>query len=70
MKTLKAICTVAILTLTLSVTAYAGDIDTPGAPKPAATPAVPAAVPISTSTTPSTDTPIIVGLLWVLAGLL
>jgi hypothetical protein len=34
MKTLKAICTAAILALALSVPAYAGDMHTPGAPSP------------------------------------
>jgi len=34
MKTLKAICTAAILALALSVPAYAGDIETPGKPCP------------------------------------
>ncbi len=38
MKTLKAICTAAILALALSVPAYAGDVQTPGctAPPPTA----------------------------------
>ncbi len=34
MKTLKAICTATIFALALSVTAYAGDISSPGAPCP------------------------------------
>ena len=33
MKTMKAICTATVLALTLSVTAFAGDISSPGAPK-------------------------------------
>lgn len=65
MKTLKAICMAAILALSLSVPAYAGDIDTPGSPKQGAT----APAPIGTNTTPSADASAIVDLLWVLAGL-
>ena len=38
MKTLKAICTAAILALALSVSAYGGDMSTPGSPAPAPTP--------------------------------
>ena len=34
MKTFKAICSVAILGLALSVQAYAGDVETPGQPAP------------------------------------
>jgi hypothetical protein len=41
MKTLKAICTAAILALALSVTAYAGDIHTPGLTGEISTPSVP-----------------------------
>jgi hypothetical protein len=33
MKTIKAICTAAVLALTLSISAFAGDIAAPGAPK-------------------------------------
>jgi hypothetical protein len=33
MKTMKAICTATVLALTLSITAFAGDIGSPGAPK-------------------------------------
>lgn len=33
MKTIKAICTATVLALTLSVTSFAGDISSPGAPK-------------------------------------
>lgn len=36
MKTLKAICTAAILALALSVPAYAGDVQTPGRANPGA----------------------------------
>lgn len=32
MKTMKAICTATVLSLTLSVSAFAGDISSPGAP--------------------------------------
>ncbi len=35
MKTLKAICTAAILALALGVSAYGGDMSTPGSPAPA-----------------------------------
>ncbi|MDQ6654035.1 MAG: hypothetical protein M3Y84_15000 [Acidobacteriota bacterium] len=42
MKTLKAICTAAILALALGVPAYAGEISSPGSPSPAPVP--PAAV--------------------------
>ena len=66
MKTLKAICTATILALTLSVPAYAGDIDTPGCANPG--PGSTAQALIGT-TTPSADAPAIVDLLWVLAGL-
>ena len=34
MRTLKAICAAAILALALSVSAYGGDVSTPGAPAP------------------------------------
>jgi hypothetical protein len=44
MKTLKALCTSAILALILSVSTYAGDILTPGSPSPA-----PGTEPTSTS---------------------
>jgi len=40
MKTLKAICTAAVLALALTVTAYAGDIHTPGLTGEASTPGV------------------------------
>jgi hypothetical protein len=33
MKTMKAVCTATVLALTLSVSAFAGDISSPGAPK-------------------------------------
>lgn len=46
MKFLKAICTATLLALVLSIPAYAGDINTPGAPKPSG----------STSTGLTTDT--------------
>jgi hypothetical protein len=48
MKTLKAICTAAVLALVLTVTAYAGDIHTPGLTGDISTPGVtqpPATVP-------------------------
>jgi len=34
MKSLKAICPAAVLALALSVSAFAGDVETPGAPLP------------------------------------
>jgi hypothetical protein len=34
MKTLKAICTATVLALALSVTAFAGEISSPGSPTP------------------------------------
>ena len=34
MKTVKAICPAVLLALTLSVSVFAGDVQTPGAPKP------------------------------------
>jgi hypothetical protein len=40
MKTLKAICTAAVLAVALSVTAYAGDIHTPGLTGDISTPGV------------------------------
>ena len=40
MKTLKAICTAALLALALGVPAHAGDMHTPGSPSPA--PGIPA----------------------------
>lgn len=45
MKTLKAICTAAVLVLTLSVTAHAVDIQTPGLTAGTSTPGVTQAVP-------------------------
>ena len=38
MKTLKAICLAVILALTLSLPAYAGEVQTPGNPAPTPTP--------------------------------
>jgi hypothetical protein len=47
MKTLKSIIATTLLALTLSIPAFAGDIDTPGAPVP---PPPNSAKPLSTST--------------------
>jgi hypothetical protein len=45
MKTLKAICTAAVLALALSVTAYAGDIQTPGLMGDISTPGITQTLP-------------------------
>lgn len=47
MKTLKAICTAVVLALTLTVTAYAGEIHTPGLTGDVSTPGVVQPVPAS-----------------------
>jgi hypothetical protein len=58
MKTMKAICTATVLALTLSVSAFAGDISSPGAPKTGET-STPGAVPTASSA-PETDTTTVV----------
>lgn len=76
MKTLKAICTVAILALALSVPAYAGELLTPGytAPPPPPPPELNITVDISVPTETSSDlgdmsTPGFADILWVLASI-
>lgn len=78
MKTLKAICTAAILALALSVPAYAGDVHTPGSPDPGdvSTPGetTPAPGDIDFSGVTSTDSgdigsPGFADILWALASM-
>jgi len=74
MKTLKALCTSAILALILSVPTYAGDILTPGSPSPA--PGTPVTQPTSadsdstSSVSTSADTSETLGLEELLAAIL
>jgi hypothetical protein len=72
MKTLKAICTAAILALALSVPSYAGDVHTPGYTEP---PPPPPSITagVNTPTATSSDlcdisTPGFADLLWVLVA--
>ena len=54
MKTMKAVCTATVLALTLSVSAFAGDISTPGAANPGGTSgAVQTTLPTSSTDTPA-----------------
>ena len=77
MKTLKAICTAAILALALSVPAYAGDMLTPGYTAPPPPPPPPQSnitVDLSVPTETSSDlgdmsTPGFAEILWVLASI-
>lgn len=48
MKTMKAVCTATVLALTLSVSAFAGDISTPGSARPGGL-GTPGAVPTATA---------------------
>ena len=74
MKTLKAICTAAILALALSVPAYAGDILTPGftAPPPSPESNSTGDMSVPTATSSALDdmsTPGFADILWVLASI-
>ena len=78
MKTLKAICTAAILALALSVPAYAGDMQTPGCANPGdiSTPGETTAAPgdIDSPAVTSTDpgdigSPGFADILWALASM-
>lgn len=72
MKTLKAICTAAILALALSVPVYAGDVHTPGytAPPPPPPPTnITVEINMPTATSPDLgdiSTPGFADILWVL----
>jgi hypothetical protein len=68
MKTLKAICTAAILALALSVPVYAGDISSPGASAPSPGDIH---IPGATSGAPGDiDTPGLVDFFWTLISML
>ncbi len=56
MKTMKAFCTAIVLSLTISISAFAGDIATPGAPTGDTSPG-------TTSTTPPSPPALIEGAL-------
>jgi hypothetical protein len=58
MKTMKAVCTATVLALTLSVSTFAGDISSPGAPKTGEI-GTPGAV-ATASSAPATDTTTVV----------
>ena len=76
MKTLKAICTSAILALALSVPAYAGEVLTPGVtPPPPPPPALTINVAVNQQTETSSDlgdiiTPSVADILWILVSIL
>lgn len=55
MKTLKAICTAAILALALSVPAYAGEMATPGYVPPPPPPPAEESITVNVATTASSD---------------
>ncbi len=75
MKTLKAICTAAILALALSVPAYAGDLLSPGVTSPPPPPPptnITVEINMPTATSPDLGdiiTPGFADILWVLASI-
>jgi hypothetical protein len=72
MRNLKAICSASILALALTVTVYAGDIDTPGymAPVPAQIPSASGPVAAGYSQSASSNITTLTDLLLTLVGLL
>ncbi|MDQ2920262.1 MAG: hypothetical protein M3R52_01410 [Acidobacteriota bacterium] len=76
MKTLKAICTAAILALTLSVSAYGGEVSTPGYTEPPPPPppqltttVAPSGLMATSSELDDINSPSFADILWVLASI-